>query len=135
MFIFDTAEDPFLWMRLAGAVAREDEEDYLEALALLGERSSPFGLVSVIDIDSGEVSQETRRAQALWFKQNRNHLAQLCFGLVRVRPKIDPNQNDENFVRAMPFPTQRVIHEDEALPILLHWFEQYGQNAKPAEAS
>ncbi|WP_282607865.1 hypothetical protein [Pelagibius sp. Alg239-R121] len=122
-------------MRLTGAVTQQDEEYYLQALALLGERSAPFGLISVIDINSGEVSPETRRAQALWFKRNRDHLARLCFGLVRVRPKIDPNQNDDNFVRAMPFPTQRIPQEDQAIPILVNCLEAHEQSSKQAEIS
>lgn len=135
MFNFDTTEDPFLWMRLSGVVTPGDEADYLRALALLQDRRAPFGLISVIDIESGEVSQETRRAQALWFKQNRERLARLCFGLVRVRPQIDPGQNDDNFVRAMPFPTQRVLTEDDALPLLHNWFEERKQRQSAREAS
>lgn len=121
MFTFDTSEDPFLKMSLTGAVTEDDERDYLEVLAMLEERLSPFGLISIIDIESGEVTQETRRAQALWFKRSRAHLTEVCIGLVRVRPQIDPEENDENFIRAMPFPTQRVQREDQALPILRAW--------------
>ncbi len=124
MFTFDISQDPFFSMRLTGAVTAEDEQDYLEALALLAQRQSPFGLISVIDIESGGVTHETRRAQNLWFKQNRAHLAEVCFGLVRVRPQIDPAESDENFVRAMPFPTRRVAREEEALPILRDWRSQ-----------
>ncbi len=121
MFTFDTSGDPFLRMSLTGTVTADDERDYLEVLALLEERRSPFGLVSIIDIEGGEVTQETRRAQALWFKRSRAHLAEVCIGLVRVRPQIDPEESDENFIRAMPFPTQRVQREDQAMPILRDW--------------
>lgn len=126
MFTFDSAEDPFLRMSLTGAVTPEDERDYLEVLALLEERQSRFGLISVIDIESGEVSHDTRREQAVWFKRNREHLAKFCIGLVRVRPQIDPAESDENFIRAMPFPTQRVLREDQALPLLHAWSEAAG---------
>lgn len=121
MFTFDTSEDPFLRMSLTGAVTENDERDYLDVLALLEGRRSPFGLISIIEIESGEVTQDTRRAQALWFKRNRAHLAAVCIGLVRVRPQIDPAESDENFSRAMPFPTRRVLEEDQALPLLQNW--------------
>lgn len=121
MFTFDTTGDPFLRMSLTGAVTADDERDYLEVLSMLEERQSPFGLISIIDIESGEVTQDTRRAQALWFKRSRAHLAAVCIGLVRVRPQIDPEESDENFIRAMPFPTQRVLREDQALPLLQSW--------------
>lgn len=135
MFSFDCSEDPFLWMRLTGEVTARDEEDYLNALAVLERRRRSFGLISVIDIEKGEVGQETRRAQALWFKQNRERLAERCFGLVRVRPQIDPHQNDDNFVRAMPFRTQRVLTEEEALPLLLNWFEEKAARPSATEAT
>ena len=121
MFTFDTRDDPFLWMSLTGRVTAEDERAYLEALAQLSRRQTPFGLISVIDIESGEVTHDTRRAQNIWFKQNRAHLAEICLGLVRVRPRIDPQESDETFARAMPFPTRRVVREEEALPILQGW--------------
>lgn len=135
MFSFDTTADPFLWMRLTGEVTAGDEDDYLKALARLEERRRPFGLISVVDIEKGEVSQETRRNQALWFKRNRERLAELCFGLVRVRPRVDPKQNDDNFVRAMPVPTQRVLTEQEALPILTLWLKEQAPRRAETQAS
>ncbi len=132
MFTFDTTSDPFLRMSLTGTVTAADEQDYLETLALLAQRQSPFGLISIIDIESGEVTHETRRAQNMWFKQNRAHLAEVCFGLVRVRPQIDPEESDETFVRAMPFPTRRVAREDEVLPILRDWLDL--SNSKRGQA-
>ncbi|TQV76128.1 hypothetical protein [Denitrobaculum tricleocarpae] len=125
MFTFDTTSDPFLRMSLTGTVTEDDERSYLEALKQLSERQSPFGLISIIDIESGEVTHETRRAQNMWFKENRAHLAEVCFGLVRVRPKIDPEESDEAFIRAMPFPTRRVAREEDVLPILRDWLELY----------
>lgn len=132
MFTFDTREDPFLRMSLTGAVTADDERTYLEALERLSERRAPFGLVSIIDIESGEVTHDTRRAQNMWFKQNRAHLAEVCFGLLRVRPQIDPEESDENFARAMPFPTRRVASEEEALPILQDWLNCYESHRSKA---
>jgi hypothetical protein len=106
-------------------VTSADEAGYLDLLDRLAARKEPFALVSVIDISGGTVSQATRKAQNLWFKRNRERLGRLCWGMARVRPGIDPTQSDAAFVRAVPFPTQRVRREAEVPPLLARWRAEF----------
>jgi hypothetical protein len=126
MLTVETPEADVFWMRLLGDVTAADEARYLELLDHLAAREEPFALVSVIDIEDGStVTQATRKAQNLWFKHNRERLGRLCWGMARVRPRVDPAVSDAAFVRAVPFPTRRVQREDEVPSLLAEWRAAY----------
>lgn len=122
MFDFDCKQDPILWMRLTGIVTEEDDTAYAEALAALTTRQKPFGLVNLVDICGGSAILSLRRRQAIWFKAERDKLARLCVGLVRVRPKLAPAQLEEDkLARVLPFPTALVTNEREGQRLIEAW--------------
>lgn len=126
MLTVETPEEDVFWVRLLGEVTAADEARYLDLLERLAQRDDPFALVSVIDIgEDSTVTQATRKAQNLWFKRNRARLGRLCWGMARVRPRVDPAVSDAAFVRAVPFPTRRVQREDEVPPLLAEWRAAY----------
>ena len=122
MFDFDCRQDPILWMRLTGEVTEEDDADYAEALAMLAARRRPFGLVNLVDICGGSAILSLRRRQAIWFKAERDKLARLCVGLVRVRPKLSPTHAEEDkLAQVLPFPTALVTNEREGQRLIEAW--------------
>jgi hypothetical protein len=125
MFTHDMGEDGVIWMRLLDQVTPADEALYLDLLDRIAALEAPFAVVSVIDISGGTVAHATRKAQNLWFKRNRDRLGRLCWGMARVRPQVDPAENDAAFVRAVPFPTRRVQREEEVPPLLAEWKAAY----------
>ncbi|MGD1880031.1 MAG: hypothetical protein ACFB13_21315 [Kiloniellaceae bacterium] len=127
MFTFETIDD-VIWMRLLNDVTPTDEALYLDLLGRVAARQDPFALVSIIDISGGVVTHATRREQNLWFKRNRDQLGRLCWGMARVRPNVDPARNDDAFVRAVPFPTRRLLREEDVPPLLSQWRAAYAES-------
>ncbi len=122
MFDFDCRQDPILWMRLTGEVTEADDDAYAAALATLTARRRPFGLVNLVDICGGSAILSLRRRQAIWFKAERDKLARLCVGLVRVRPKLSPAHAEEDkLARVLPFPTALVTNEREGQRLIEAW--------------
>lgn len=128
MFQFDCRQDPILWMRLTDIVSQEDDAAYGEALAALAARSKPFGLINLVDISGGSAVLDLRRRQALWFKAERDRLAQLCLGLVRVRPRLSLDKlGEDKLARVVPFPTAVVGSEAEGQKLIEAWICASGE--------
>ena len=128
MFQFDCRQDPILWMRLTDIVTEEDDTAYGEALAALSARSRPFGLINLVDICGGSAVLGLRRRQAIWFKAERDRLAKLCIGLVRVRPRLSLDKlGEDKLARVVPFPTAVVGSETEGQKLIEAWICASGE--------
>lgn len=117
MFAYETDQAPIYVMRFVGRFDEADEAAYIAALHDIVTRPAGFVLVNVMT-NENRMSQAGYKEMSAWFKRNRDDLGRLCKGLVRVRPGHEPEpEDDANFKKAMPFPSERASSEDEGLRI------------------
>ncbi len=127
MFAYETERAPLYVLRFVGRFTAADERVYLAALEDLLHRPPGFALVVVLQ-NENRMSADGNKQQALWFKQNRNRLGEICQGMVRVREhEPDHHHDTSNFRKAMPFPTTEVETEAEGIAWALARLEEAGR--------
>jgi hypothetical protein len=74
---------PLVEVCFNGPASAAQVNQWLEVMNALFERQQSFGLLTMTSTHS-DFSDAGRRAMGLWFKQNRELLAQYCVGVARV---------------------------------------------------
>lgn len=107
----------FITLRFLPPYAEGDERAYLDALRRISGRAEPFTLMTVF-AGGGALSRESEREQALWYKQTRAAMNELCRGLAIVRPNASEAMA-ETFRKLWSFPIAAFVDETAARDFLL----------------
>lgn len=106
---------PLVTMEFLSVASDKEALAWLQSLTTLLDRKQPFVLVMSTAANS-QFSPEARKAQGLWFKQERHRIGHYCAGLARV--VLDMSDADrvagEAMQNAMPMPLFATVDAIEA---------------------
>ncbi len=112
---------PIVMVEFSKLPSDEDVRCWLSSMSAMLDKQQPFAVI-LLTQNKG-MSREARREQGIWFKQNKQRLADFCVGVARV---VQPDQDPEQLAgiamqRAMPFPLTACYTVAEADTLAKCW--------------
>lgn len=113
---YDDSKLPLLFLHFPSYPDDLQVEKWLERLNQITRTKTPYVVISTFD-DNYQFSQEARKLEMRWFKQNKPVLAEYCLAMLRVTTDVDMIEklNSPAMANGMPFRCIPIASKEEAI--------------------
>ncbi len=111
-------------MQFEGALTPEEQIEFLDVLDRVSSEDTPFVILTLSNGNS-PLTPDNKKRMNFWFKDNKEYLAKMCIGTVRVQPGFEDNHYEgSNLQKGMPFPLYARADRDAGYALALQLLEE-----------